>query len=210
MTSGSSRRCSAGSTACPDRAVTPSERSESRGQRVEGWWRLAGPSARSARSGHYLYEVVHYMGSKYRVLMSDAGGNNERLVFIFDSRKLNLLDEACPERSRMGRRGQHRAVARQVGDARGRERTVHRVRSAAVSRVVQLDRHAAERAAGERAPSPRPRRAAGSPRRPPPRRGASGTVRPMSREEIPPLAARGRDYACRRLGATAATSCTMR
>jgi len=40
-----------------------------------------------------LYQVVHYMGSKYRVLMSDAGGNNERLVFIFDSRKLNLLDE---------------------------------------------------------------------------------------------------------------------
>ncbi len=40
-----------------------------------------------------LYQVMHYMGKKYRVLMSDAGGNNERLVFLFDSRKLNLLDE---------------------------------------------------------------------------------------------------------------------
>jgi endonuclease/exonuclease/phosphatase family metal-dependent hydrolase len=40
-----------------------------------------------------LYQVAHYMGAKYRVLMSDAGGNNERLVFLYDSRKLNILDE---------------------------------------------------------------------------------------------------------------------
>ncbi|MGE3600909.1 MAG: hypothetical protein AB7N70_35785 [Dehalococcoidia bacterium] len=40
-----------------------------------------------------LYQVVHLMGTKYQVLMSDAGGNNERLVFIYDRRKLGLLDE---------------------------------------------------------------------------------------------------------------------
>jgi len=33
------------------------------------------------------------MGPQYRVVMSDAGGNNERLVFIFDGRKLARLDE---------------------------------------------------------------------------------------------------------------------
>jgi hypothetical protein len=40
-----------------------------------------------------LYDVVQYMGRKYRVVMSDAGGNNERLAFIYDVKKLNLLDE---------------------------------------------------------------------------------------------------------------------
>jgi endonuclease/exonuclease/phosphatase family metal-dependent hydrolase len=40
-----------------------------------------------------LYQVVHLMGARYQVLMSDAGGNSERLVFIYDHRKLGLLDE---------------------------------------------------------------------------------------------------------------------
>jgi endonuclease/exonuclease/phosphatase family metal-dependent hydrolase len=40
-----------------------------------------------------LYDVLRYLGPKYRVVMSDAGGNNERLVFIFDGTKLSLLDE---------------------------------------------------------------------------------------------------------------------
>jgi endonuclease/exonuclease/phosphatase family metal-dependent hydrolase len=40
-----------------------------------------------------LYDMVGYMGPQYRVVMSDAGGNNERLVFIFDGRKLARLDE---------------------------------------------------------------------------------------------------------------------
>jgi endonuclease/exonuclease/phosphatase family metal-dependent hydrolase len=40
-----------------------------------------------------LYDVVGYLGPRYRVVMSDAGGNNERLVFIYDQKKLGLLDE---------------------------------------------------------------------------------------------------------------------
>lgn len=40
-----------------------------------------------------LYNMVGYMGPQYRVVMSDAGGNNERLVFIFDGKKLAELDE---------------------------------------------------------------------------------------------------------------------
>ncbi len=40
-----------------------------------------------------LYDIVARMGRRYRVVMSDAGGNNERLVFIFDGRKLERLDE---------------------------------------------------------------------------------------------------------------------
>src|SRR5262245_47503897 len=31
-----------------------------------------------------LYDVLGYMGPSYQVVMSDAGGNNERLLFIFD------------------------------------------------------------------------------------------------------------------------------
>ena len=40
-----------------------------------------------------LYAVLHLMGSRYRVVMSDAGGNGERMVFVYDARKLSLLDE---------------------------------------------------------------------------------------------------------------------
>ncbi len=40
-----------------------------------------------------LYAAVHYMGARYRVVMSDAGGNNERMVFVYDAKKLALLDE---------------------------------------------------------------------------------------------------------------------
>jgi hypothetical protein len=40
-----------------------------------------------------LYAALHYMGPRYRAVMSDAGGNNERMVFVYDQRKLQLLDE---------------------------------------------------------------------------------------------------------------------
>jgi len=40
-----------------------------------------------------LYDIAFRMGKKYRVVMSDPGGNHERLAFVYDSRKLALLDE---------------------------------------------------------------------------------------------------------------------
>lgn len=63
-------------------------------KRAEGWWRCReNPSTALRTCFADLYQVVHLMGTKYQVLMSDAGGNNERLVFIYDRRKLRLLDE---------------------------------------------------------------------------------------------------------------------
>ena len=40
-----------------------------------------------------LYAVLHEMGRRYRVVMSDPGGNGERMVFVWDDRKVELLDE---------------------------------------------------------------------------------------------------------------------
>lgn len=55
-----------------------------------------------------LCRVLLYMGTKYQVLMSDAGGNNERLVFIYDRKKLKLLEEIgevsiAPSRAKSGK-----------------------------------------------------------------------------------------------------------
>lgn len=40
-----------------------------------------------------LYDIVDQMGAKYRVVMSDVAGNNERLVYAYNGSKLTLLDE---------------------------------------------------------------------------------------------------------------------
>ena len=40
-----------------------------------------------------LEAVVREMGGDYRYLMSDAAGNDERMVFVYDSKKLKLLEE---------------------------------------------------------------------------------------------------------------------
>jgi hypothetical protein len=40
-----------------------------------------------------LYQLLHYMGPRYRVVMSDPGGNGERMVFVWDDRRVELLDE---------------------------------------------------------------------------------------------------------------------
>lgn len=40
-----------------------------------------------------LTDVLHYMGDRYAYLMSDAAGNDERMVFVYDRRKLALLEE---------------------------------------------------------------------------------------------------------------------
>ena len=40
-----------------------------------------------------LFDLHHKLPQSYRVLMSDASGNNERLAFLYDSRKLRVLEE---------------------------------------------------------------------------------------------------------------------
>jgi endonuclease/exonuclease/phosphatase family metal-dependent hydrolase len=40
-----------------------------------------------------LYDIQHYMGGAYQIVMSDASGNNERMVFLYDSAKVIRLDE---------------------------------------------------------------------------------------------------------------------
>lgn len=40
-----------------------------------------------------LFDIHHKLSSSYRVLMSDASGNNERMVFLYDSQKLKVLEE---------------------------------------------------------------------------------------------------------------------
>ena len=41
----------------------------------------------------HLDDVVRHMGAPYRMLFSDAAGNNERMAFVYDSHKLTLLEE---------------------------------------------------------------------------------------------------------------------
>ena len=40
-----------------------------------------------------LDDVVRHMGAPYRMLFSDAAGNDERMTFVYDSQKLKLLEE---------------------------------------------------------------------------------------------------------------------
>jgi endonuclease/exonuclease/phosphatase family metal-dependent hydrolase len=40
-----------------------------------------------------LMSIKRYMSADYRLLFSDAGGNDERMTFLFDGQKMDLLDE---------------------------------------------------------------------------------------------------------------------
>jgi endonuclease/exonuclease/phosphatase family metal-dependent hydrolase len=40
-----------------------------------------------------LLKIVSFMGPRWRMLFSDASGNNERMAFVYDTRKLSLLEE---------------------------------------------------------------------------------------------------------------------
>ncbi len=40
-----------------------------------------------------LAAITNDMGSKYAYVMSDSSGNNERMAFIYDSRKFDLSEE---------------------------------------------------------------------------------------------------------------------
>jgi endonuclease/exonuclease/phosphatase family metal-dependent hydrolase len=41
----------------------------------------------------HLDDVVRHMGAPYKMLFSDAAGNNERMAFVYDAQKLRLLEE---------------------------------------------------------------------------------------------------------------------
>lgn len=41
----------------------------------------------------HLDAVVRHMGPPYRMLFSDASGNDERMAFVYDAKKLTLLEE---------------------------------------------------------------------------------------------------------------------
>jgi endonuclease/exonuclease/phosphatase family metal-dependent hydrolase len=41
----------------------------------------------------HLQEVMRYLKPPYRLLFSDAGGNNERLAFVYNARKVKLLEK---------------------------------------------------------------------------------------------------------------------
>jgi endonuclease/exonuclease/phosphatase family metal-dependent hydrolase len=40
-----------------------------------------------------LDDVVRHLGAPYKMLFSDASGNNERMAFVYDAKKLTLLEE---------------------------------------------------------------------------------------------------------------------
>lgn len=40
-----------------------------------------------------LEQILHTMSPTFRYLMSDASGNSERMIFLYDSQKLSLLEE---------------------------------------------------------------------------------------------------------------------
>ena len=40
-----------------------------------------------------LADILHSMGNRYAYVMSDASGNNERMAFVYDRKKLKLLEE---------------------------------------------------------------------------------------------------------------------
>jgi endonuclease/exonuclease/phosphatase family metal-dependent hydrolase len=40
-----------------------------------------------------LFDIQNKLPKPYRIIMSDASGNNERMAFVYDSRKLSVLEE---------------------------------------------------------------------------------------------------------------------
>lgn len=40
-----------------------------------------------------LFNIIHKLPKAYRAIMSDASGNNERMSFLYDSKKLTVLEE---------------------------------------------------------------------------------------------------------------------
>lgn len=59
---------------------------------VIGWFDIVAVQECRENFGD-LFDVHAKLPKSFRVLMSDASGNNERMAFLYDSRKLGLLEE---------------------------------------------------------------------------------------------------------------------
>jgi endonuclease/exonuclease/phosphatase family metal-dependent hydrolase len=59
---------------------------------VLSWFDLIAVQECREDCGH-LQELARYLKRPYRLLFSDAGGNNERLVFIYNASKVRLLEK---------------------------------------------------------------------------------------------------------------------
>ena len=59
---------------------------------VIGWFDLVAVQEVRENFGE-LFDIHQMLPKSYRVLMSDAAGNNERMAFLFDGRKMDPLEE---------------------------------------------------------------------------------------------------------------------
>lgn len=46
-------------------------------------------------NSEHFQKIVSFMGKRYKFIFSDEGGNNERITFIYNSRKISLLQEVA-------------------------------------------------------------------------------------------------------------------
>jgi endonuclease/exonuclease/phosphatase family metal-dependent hydrolase len=59
---------------------------------IISWFDLVAVQECKENYGHFK-KIVAFAGSKYKFIFSDAAGNNERMAFIYNSRKVKLLEE---------------------------------------------------------------------------------------------------------------------
>jgi endonuclease/exonuclease/phosphatase family metal-dependent hydrolase len=59
---------------------------------ITGWFDIVALQECRENYGH-LFDLLRKLPSSYRVIMSDVAGNNERMAFIYDSKKLKALEE---------------------------------------------------------------------------------------------------------------------
>lgn len=59
---------------------------------IVGWFDIVAVQECRENFGH-LFDILHKLPKAYRIVMSDASGNNERMAFVFDSKKLAVLEE---------------------------------------------------------------------------------------------------------------------
>lgn len=59
---------------------------------IISWFDLIAVQEVKENAAHFR-KIVKYAGSKYKFIFSDAAGNNERLAFIYDSTKIQVLEE---------------------------------------------------------------------------------------------------------------------
>jgi endonuclease/exonuclease/phosphatase family metal-dependent hydrolase len=59
---------------------------------VLSWFDIVAVQECRENFGH-LFDIHDKLPKSYRVLMSDASGNNERMAFVFNSKRLTLLEE---------------------------------------------------------------------------------------------------------------------